>query len=309
VNATNEIRSETVAVATRTLVAAGYSIVGVHRQPSHIEFKCDRPSRLGPIFKFLIAITEELEFGSNQVEEITHAAKNQGRAPVFVCSRGALGQLNWAEFLDVMGGAVPPWRVLSTDFGQHLVIASRNELPAGFSGEAWRLFEILAADAFEFCLGQRVRRMGGQRRGMKVSDIVAVLPDFDVIVVDAKASSSGFDAGWDSLRPLVEYVQRQKVRQASGGAVIAALVLSSQFEQDETRLNGVARQFIGETRTSLCFMTASTLAYLVNQLLKQSDTRATIRWKTIFSEGLITEAILQKEINTAAAERCQPRDF
>jgi hypothetical protein len=309
VSATSDNRSETVAIATRTLLAAGYSIVGVHRQPIHIEFHCERPSRLGPILKFLIAITEESEFTSNQVEEITYAAENQRRAPVFVCSQGALGQLNWAEFLDVMGGAVPPWRVLSADFGQHLVTASTNELPAGFYGEAWRLFEVLAADALEFCLGQRVRRMGGQRRGMKVSDIVAVLPDFDVIVVDAKASASGFDAGWDSLRPLVEYVQRQKIRQASGGAVIAALVLSSQFQQDDTRLSGVARQFIGETRTPLCFMKADTLAYLVNQLLKQSDTRATIRWKAIFSEGLITEAILQREINAATAERCEPREF
>lgn len=308
-SATSENRSETVAVAARTLVAAGYSIVGVHRQPIHIEFKCDRPSRLGPIVKFLIAITEEPEFTSDQVGEITHAAENQGRAPVFVGSLGAPGQLSWAEFLDVMGGAVPPWRVLSADFGQRLVTASRNELPAGFSGEAWRLFEVLAADAFEFCLGQRVRRMGGKRRGMTVSDIVVVLPDFDVIVVDAKASASGFDAGWDSLRPLAEYVQRQKVRQASGGEVIAALVLSSQFQQDDTRLSGVARQFIGETRTPLCFMKADTLAYLVNQLLKQSDTRATIRWKAVFSEGLITQTILQKEISAAAAERCQPREF
>lgn len=306
--APDENRSETVAIAARTLVAAGYWILGLHRQPSHIEFKCDRTTRLGPVSHFLIAITEDAEFSEEQVVDITHAARNQDRAPVFVSAQGAAGQLNWADFLDVLDGAVPPWRVLTADFADNLVIASRNQLPEGFSGEAWRMFEVLVADAFEFCLGRRVSRMGAHQRGKKVSDIVAPLPDFDLIVIDAKASANGFDAVWDSLRPLAEYVERQKTRQKAGGQVIAALVVSSGFQQNEERLGSVSREFIGETRTPLCFMTADTLACLVNQLLGRSDIRGAIRWKAVFSGGLITENNLKKEISAVIAERCEPRE-
>jgi hypothetical protein len=308
VNPSDEKRTEIVATAARTLVAAGYLIHGVHRQPSHIEFKCDRTTRLGPIFHFLIAITQEGELTPEQVDDISHAARNQNREPVFVCAHGADGQLSWAEFLDVLGGAVPPWRVLTAGFADDLEIASKNQLPPGLSGEPWRLFEILAADAFEFCFGRRARRMGAHQRGKRVSDIVAPLPDFDVIVIDAKASADGFNVVWDSLRPLVEYVKRQKIRQEGGGEVIAALVLSSKFQQDEERLGGVAREFLGETRTALCFMTADTLAYLVKQLLQRSDMRSALRWKLIFSGGIINRENLKREIASAMAERCEPRE-
>jgi hypothetical protein len=207
-----------------------------------------------------------------------------------------------------MGGAVPPWRVLTGNFADHLVIASKNQLPPGLSGEPWRLFEVLVADGFEFCFGRRVHRMGAHQRGKRVSDMVAPLPDFDVVVIDAKALADGFDAGWDSFRPLVEYVERQKIRQRGGGEVTAALVLSSRFQQDDERLGGVAREFLGETRTPLCFMTAETLAYLVNELLQQSDVRGAIRWKMIFSGGVVSQERLRKEITAAIGERCESRE-
>ena len=99
------------------------------------------------------------------------------------------------------------------EFGQHLEAASKNELPAAMAGEPWRLFEDLVADGVEFCFGRRVNRLGAHKRGKKVSDMVAPLPDFNVIVIDAKATGTEFDASWPSLRALVEYVNKQKERQ------------------------------------------------------------------------------------------------
>jgi hypothetical protein len=283
-------------------------ISGVHRQPSHIEFKCERTTRLGAVFQLLIAVTDNEEFQPNQILDIEYAAQNQGRAPVFVSAAGGDHQLNLEEFLDILGGAVPPWRVLTAEFAQQLVIASRNTLPNGLTGEAWFLFEELVADGLEFCWGRKVNRMGGRRRGKRVSDMIAPLPDFDVAVVDAKASADKFDITWDHLRPLVEYVEKQKKRQQGGGAVIAALVVSSQFQQNEGEIAKISREFIGETRTPLCVMTAETLAYAVNELLRQPDIRAAIRWKAILSGGPITVQTLEREIHAALAERWELRD-
>jgi len=77
------------------------------------------------------------------LDSCSHAAVNQNRVPVLVARVGNDKQLGWQEFLDVLGGAVPAWRVLTDEFVQHLAVASKNELPPGMKGEAWRLFEEL----------------------------------------------------------------------------------------------------------------------------------------------------------------------
>ena len=300
---------EIVSMATRTLLAAAYVISGVHRQPSHIEFKCERVTRLGAAIQFLIAITAKSVFSSEEVADIAHAAANQNRTPVLVAQVGNNGQLSWKEFLEAMGGAVPAWRVLTQEFGQHLEVASKNELPAGMSGEPWRLFEDLVADGLEFCFGRRVNRLGAHKRGKKVSDMVAPLPDFNVIVIDAKATGTEFDASWPSLRALVEYVNKQKERQKGGGDVIAALVVTSKFQQEASALAGIAREFLGETRTLLCFMTADTMTYMINELRKRPDIRNALRWKMLFSGGPIQSVEIDREVRAAEAERCEAREF
>lgn len=301
--------SDLVAVATRTLLAAGYAISGgVHRQPKHIEFLCERPIRLGAVVRLLIAITDREEFVAEEAEDIKHAAANQSRSPVLVSALGGNDQLGWSEFLEILGGAVPAWRVLAADFVESLKTAGRNELPLGSSGEPWLLFESLVADGLEFCFGRRINRLGGTRRGRKISDMVAPLPDFDVLVVDAKASAGGFDVTWPALRPLAEYVRKQKLRQKGGGAVLAALIVSSSFQQDDSRLDGASRQFLGETRTPLCFLTTDTLGELVTGLLKTPDIRPAVSWRHVFDGGLIRWPSLSKEILSATSERCELRD-
>jgi len=299
---------ELVSTAIRTLLAAGYQISGSHRQPSHIEIPCERTTRLGAPLKLLIAITDATNFRAEEVTNLQHAAQNQSRALVAVSMEGSEDQLSWDEFLEALGGAVPPWRVLNQEFTAQLSLASRNELPAGMSGEAWRVFEDLVADGLEFCLGRKVNRLGANKRGKKVSDMVAVLPDFDVIVVDAKASARGFDAVWDALRPLAEYVEKQKIRQKGGGAVTAALLCSSTFRQDPDGLSAVSRTFIAETRTPLSLITAETLDYLVREFLKTPDIRNAISWNNVFAGGLIEADLIAKEIASASSERCELRE-
>jgi hypothetical protein len=142
-----QVASDVVAVATRTLLAAGYAISGVHRQPGHIEFKCERVSRLGPTVQYLIAITNQGKFSEDNANDIAHAAANQNRLAVLVSDSGGADQLSWTEFLDVMGGAVPSWKALTDEYRDHLEKASKNQRPSGQIGEAWWVFESLVADS------------------------------------------------------------------------------------------------------------------------------------------------------------------
>jgi hypothetical protein len=304
-----QVASDVVAVATRTLLAAGYAISGVHRQPGHIEFKCERVSRLGPTVQYLIAITNQGKFSEDNASDIAHAAANQNRLAVLVSDSGGADQLSWTEFLDVMGGAVPSWKALTDEYRDHLERASKNEMPSGQIGEAWWVFESLVADGLEFCFGRRVNRLGGQKRGKRVSDMVAPLPDFSVVVVDAKASGSGFDVNVGSLRALAEYVNKQKQRQQGGGDVVAALVLSSGFVQDEQGLAAAARDFLGQTRTPLCFMTARDLWLMVRTLRDKPDIRNCIRWNMLLAGGLIQPKQIESEIRAVTQERCETREL
>ncbi len=305
----NQFASDIVAIATRTLLAAGYAISGVHRQPGHIEFKCERVTRLGPTVQFLIAITGQDGFSEDDASDVIHAAANQNRLVVLVSSAGGASQLSWNEFMEVMGGAVPSWKALTDEYREHLRKASRNEMPTGLTGEAWWIFESLVADGLEFCFGRRINRLGGQKRGKRVSDMVAALPDFSVVVVDAKASSSGFDVNAGSLRALVEYVDKQKQRQQGGGDVIAALVVSSKFVQDERALADAAKTFLGQTRTPLCFMSADDLWLMVRTLRDKPDIRNCIRWNMILAGGLIQFQQIESEIRAVTQERCETRDL
>jgi len=194
-------------VATRTLLAAGYQIIGFQRLGTHFEVRCTITFRLGASLRFLFAFTRADHFSSVLVGDISHTAETQGFALVLVAASSAQGQISWQEFLKVMGGAVPSWRALQPNYESHLLTASRDQLPEGESGEAWLLFEDLVADGLEFLLGRKVGRYGGRRRGENVSDMIAALPDYNLLVVDAKASRAGFDAAWPALRPLVEYVK------------------------------------------------------------------------------------------------------
>lgn len=262
--------------------------------------------------RFVVALTDQSEFPPAEHDAITHSASNQDRLPVLVSALGASGQLSWSEFTAIMGGAVPSWRALTDQFHEQLLKAARNEVPQGIAIEAWELLESLVADGLEFCFGRRANRLGGNRRGQRVSDIVAPLPDFNVLVVDAKASADGFDAGATSLRPLVEYVQKQKVRQQGGqggGDVLAALVVSSDFVQSEVNLNLAAREFLGETRIPLCFIAARCLSWTIKKLRETPDIRNRIQWKKVFAGGLIQEKFIDSEIRAISAERCDSRDI
>lgn len=294
---------ELVSTTTRTLLASGFTVSGCHRQPGHIEIKCERISRLGPMVLFVVAVTRNDSFNKDQIEDIRRSASASARIPAFICAKRSDGILSFEDFLEVFGGAVPSWRALGDDYIEKLETTALNKLPEGMAGEAWLLFEDLVADGLEFVFGRKVLRFGGHRRGQKVSDMVAQIPDGSVIVIDSKASTSGFDATWDSLRPLVEYTKKQINRQQGHFQVIAALAVSSKFKQRNDALSRIAQEFFGETRTALSFLAVDTLSRMVATFRNEPDLRNSVGWKMLFNGGLLDTKRFVQEIKSAAEQR------
>jgi len=300
---------EIVQIAGRTLRAVGYEIFEFQRTFNRAEFRCCISTKLGATVRFLFVFTSAPQFKSEELTEFRHVAETQGLALISISGVGAEGQVSWADFLRAMGGPVPSWRALQPNYSEVLLTASRNKLPAGESGEAWALFEDLIADGLEFSLGRKVHSFGGRLRGQKVSDLIAQLPEFDLLVVDGKATEKEFDAGWPNLRALAEYVEKQKIRQNGLNRILAAVIFSSAFKQDSKSLRDALDEFMAATGVPLCFMTAGALAFMVELFRKNPELRNAIRWKAVFVGGLIGEPKISKLTEEAKIERIESREI
>lgn len=295
--------SPNVPLASRTLLLAGYSIEGSRREPTHIEILCHKTSVLASDVRYLVAITEAESFTEHGLRELRRIAEREGRSLVLVGAIATEWQLGWTDFLDALGGAVPSWRALAPEFESNLLTTGNNSLPAGMTGEAWRLFEDLAADGFEFVFGRKVRRMGARKRGQRVSDMITQIPDGAVLVVDAKATAKAFNASISELRPLIEYSRMQLLRQRGRNEVFASVLVAPAFEQDAAGLSAISKQFVTETRVPIAFLPAAALGQMVRSLSRRPDLRVAVHWRSLFSGGLIEPRDFQSELTRADTER------
>ena len=242
------------------------------------------------------------------IDDIYHSAENQNRAPVIVTPIPSERTISWEDFTEALGGAVPSWQALSPEYDQALVTAAKNQLPASETeGEAWLIFEDLVGSGLEFIFGRRVRRLGGRLRGRPVSDMQAQMPTGDVLVVDTKASADGFNVTWSELRPLVEYVKRQRVRQIGQVELFGALMSSSDFKQKDSRLLELSLEFSVEAKVPLSFIDANVLAATINLFREKPNFRNGIRWNHIFKGGRISLNIIKTEMRAVDDERVRNR--
>lgn len=292
----------------RTLVAAGFEITDARRQPRAIIVECTRDDAFGDPIPYLIAVTDEDAPPEDDRANIIRDAERDHRRCVLVAAAPGPGWWSWDDFLEVLGGAVSTWRALGPDYPRALTAVAHNELPEGLRGEPWRLHEDAAADGFEFLLGRRVRRLGGLRRGAAVADIVALTPDDHLYLIDAKTSKAPFDVGAPELRPLREYVERQRQRQRGLSPVSGVIVTAAAFVQDDTRLTELSAEFMREARATLCFLTTGVLIHAVGQLTRDPHLRAAIRWSVLLSgPGRLAAETIDAELRAARLERL-PRD-
>lgn len=298
---------EVLRLANRTLRAAGYVITDSTRTDQYVAFTCERTSLLRAKLRFVVAISYSSDFSDGAEARLAGLARDSGGVLVRVAVEAPVANdtVPWAEFLDVLGGAIPSWRALSREFRDALIASSQGTLPAGHSGEAWRLFEDLVADGLEFMLGRRVRRLGARRRGEDLPDMLACTPDDLLLVVDAKstASTDGFD-GRD-LRALREYCQRQKVVQRGADVVHGAIVVAPMFRQDADGLLQANREFYAETQLAVSYLSAKTLAETVDFVRGNVELRAAVAWKRVFAGGLVSIGAIRQEFDAVRGRRYQ----
>jgi hypothetical protein len=290
------------AVATRTLRAAGFEITQVTRHASHIEYLCEREDAFGATVRYVFAISSSEE-SSPDTRFTADEATATGRTLVLVARNTGANCLSWDDFLAVLGGAVPTWRALDGTYADALTTASRNELPAGLTGEAWRAFEAAVADGLEFMFGRRVQRMGGVQRFKPVPDMLALTPDDLLLLVDAKAAGGGvYQLERPKLRPLGEYVDRQRARQAGGVPLGTALIVAGRFEPRNS-LDDICNDFLADKQLPLTLLEVDALLEVVARLRDAPTLRPRLRWRRLLSRvGLTPVERFIEEIEAARTE-------
>lgn len=293
------------AVATRTLRAAGFDITQVTRHASHIEYHCDREDAFGATVRYVIAISSS-DAPSPDTRFTAEEATTNGRTLVLVARAAGPSWLSWDEFLAVLGGAVPTWRALDASYADALRTASRNELPPNTTGEAWRAFEAAVGDGLEFMFGRRVRRMGGVQRFKPLPDMLALTPDDLLLLVDAKAAANGiYQLERPKLRALAEYVDRQRTRQAGGVPLGTAVIVAGRFAPTDA-LDEICNDFLADKQVPLALLEVGTILEVVARLRTDPMIRPRLRWRRLLSRvGLAPIQRFIEEVGAARSETWQ----
>jgi hypothetical protein len=290
-------------LAVRTLMLNGFKIETNRRQPGHTELSCTTEI-LGTPVRLLLAFTQD-EFTPESVGTLREIARRESRSLVMVGAHTDDLQLGWKDFLDALGGGLPSWRALSKEYSDSLIAAAQNQLPAGYEGEAWRIFEDLVEDGLAFIFGRKVHKLGAKRRGAKVSDMTAQLPDGALLVVDAKASKDPFDAAIHNLRALAEYTRNQVQRQRGHFAVSSALIVAFAFVQNEADLLQISREFSAQSSIPVSFLTTRTLQQMVTKLSLEPKLRSGLNWRLLFAGGITVIKAFDLEVKALKSERVE----
>jgi len=262
----------------RSLIVNGYDVTAAHRQPTHIELGCEWKDAFGCTCNYLFVICDNGRPSQTQLDVIKHEANQRNQNAVLVTNCPEDNIISKDEFLSLLGGAVPSWRALGPTYTESLLQSATNKLPKGYTGEAWAVFEQAVGDGLEFIFGRRVQRLGGNKRGKRVSDMLAQLPDQTMLIIDAKASIHPFDASWKQMRSLVEYTKHQLTRHKGVVELRVAIIVAARYKQKNSGLSNVSNDFVAETSIPLLFLTAKDLAHMVEKLAKKPQHRNRLNW-------------------------------
>jgi len=137
--------------------------------------------------------------------------------------------------------------------------------------------------------------------------MITQTPDRKILIIDAKASSHAYDVGGPELRPLLEYVKNQKIRQRGRLELSAAVLVANQFKQENERLNELNGEFLSEAGIPLAFLEVDTMLRIIGQMKQYPIARNTLRWARIFcAGGLVKPRLFEQELK-AAIEETFPR--
>lgn len=271
---------------TRALRTGGYGLVFAYR---YDEFGVKHKY----CFAFFNSVPEPAEINSAEIP----ARHDQAKLVIVSPSESPeKAHVEWNRFLNLFGGPVHSSSPLEQSFAGHLTKLGLNALPAGLQGRSDDLFELYVHKALEFMFGCRVHRYGQERRFEARPDGIILQDGLFSALYDTKAYAGGYDVTLDSLRQFGSYIAEFRRRYGSFFQLNAFIVISGKFLHSPKTWEARSRQLLEETQTPLAFLTARSLAEIVQLLSAYPSARRSINWRKIFVNTVIDPAKVQAEL-------------
>lgn len=285
-------------VAIRTLVAGGFMLVTVQRNPGYVLLHMDRPDEFGATHRYCLALAED-NFQEAHVAGAKISAEHR-RAQLILIGHGETNDVpsvEWERFLNLFGGPVFTSTPFEPNFTGQLVQLGFNQLPEGMEGKPDDLYEAYSRIALEFVLGTRVIRYGQDRLFEARPDGIVLPYHGFAALYDAKAYAKGYEVTLDTIRQFCSYVEDFRNRYRPYLQHLSAfIVLSSEFPHRPETLANRSRELFAACGVPLIFLTSESLGEIVAFLSTRSVTRSAINWRRVFAEPIVTVESVQKEV-------------
>jgi hypothetical protein len=307
-NGTESMSEPNLSLAVRTLFANGFQLRKVLSEPGYALVIAHRLDEFDVAQRYCFAIFED-EFSPTQVEIVQIAAKHYAAEPVLVGPGMAdVPTLEWERFMSLFGGPVFSRKPFEPQFREHLRELGRNRLPEGVEGKADDLFELYVKEGLGFILGQRVVRLGQDRRFQSRPDGLALPSQGFYALYDAKAARDGYEVDQNGVRQFGSYVTEFHNRYSTYRQRLNSfLVVSGKFKQRDQALDRRSKDFLAEYRVPLCFLTADALGEMIEILSQKPVVRQAINWSRVFSDSVARPSLVRKEVLTVLGDEMVTR--
>lgn len=293
--------------AGRTLIAAGFRILNVVRNPGYVFIVAERRDEFGASHRYAFALSEGAKLVEAQVRGVEVAASHHNAVPVYI-AREADGQevVEWERFVSLFGGPVFSASPLDLDFRSKLTTLGQNKLPLGLEGRPDDLFEAYVNVALEFVMWGKVVRYGQDRRFEARPDGLVMGSDFYALY-DAKASHSGYDLSTTSTRQFADYIRDFHGRyRAFISQFNTFVVVSHSFQQGRDALLGRSRDLQAECGVPMAFLTADVLADIIEVLSSNPAIRGAIPWRRVVLDVIIDSVRIRDVIEAIMKDQIIP---
>ena len=303
----SEVMLPELSVAIRTLVGGGFIVDDAQRKPGYILIFAHRCDEFGAEHSYCFAIAEDY-LNNVQVDAARIAADYRNAQLIVVGSSDAeIPVVHWSRFINLFGGPIFSISPLELDFREQLLILAHNQLPDGLQGKADDLFERYAQIALEFILGGRVVRYGQSRQFEARPDGIA-MPSLNFSALyDAKAYSEGYKITSTSMRQFKSYVDDFSRRyQSYLPRLNVFIVISSKFLHRPNTLEKRSRELLSQCQVPLAYLTASSLAEILEVTANHPQFRRSINWSRVFADPIVHPEEVKREIEAISRDHIIP---
>ena len=284
-----------------TLLINGFHLNSVNRlSEKNAIINVSKYDKIGAEIKYSFLLAPD---SSNQylVDSLGITSKELLSTPVIISNKlkgDNCKCYDLVSFEKLIGGITNTGLILIPEINEIMNQLGHNQLPDGLDGDADDLLEVYVKECFQYILYSPGRRFGSDRLFESLPDGVIIGKSQLLLQFDTKAYRDGFNFSADDIERFSKYISEFNEKYSAYlGRIHSFIVVSGHFNDSEKAIQMRSAALYEKCNTNLSVINAEELGKIVKLTRDNSDFRASINFKTIFKNIIITEKIVSAEIN------------